>query len=198
MLSELEVRIFVVLSHKRNMQNHRNVRAEQSNVNRTARFYTWLSRLLLERVTAYCGARTQRDYNEARPVRFEFSDRGGVRIGEVRDYYTYLGRQSKLGLMFNNAGDLDWSVTDPELMLSFPNKMRAGLQLADVAASAFFAGLELSENHTTQPEPAKLLLPRICRDHRGRSFGFGVKLMPGWLRKLPPHQAELIDFYRTK
>ena len=195
-LASLQVRIFVVLSYKRNMQGYKNIRADKARVNRTAWFYCWLSKLLLERVTAYCGSRTIHDYGETRPIRFEFSDRGGVKIADVRDYYRYIGDQSRMGMLHDATFDLDWSVMDPDQIISYPNGARAGLQLADIAASAFFfAGLERTEDGSTRPEPAKLLLPRICPDRRGRRYGFGVKLMPVWVPNLPPEQADLINFY---
>lgn len=192
------LRIFALLSHKRNMQGYRNLHAEKAKVNRTAWFYCWMSKLLLERVTAYCGWRSKHDYGEQRTIRFEFSDRGGVNINDIRNYYHYIGDQSRLGLLFNDTFDLDWTVVDPDEMHIFPNKQRAGLQLADIAASAFFSGLEFSDDGTTNPEFAKLLLPRICRDRQRKIYGFGVKMMPVWVPNLPPGQSALREFYIKK
>lgn len=197
-ISSLHLRIFVLISHKKNMEQYRNVRAEKAKVNKTAWFYCWMTKLLMERVTAYCGSRTNRDYGEARSIRCEFSDRGGVNIDDIKNYYKYIGNQGRMGMLYNDKFDLDWSVTDPNEMYSYPNKMRAGLQLADIAASAFFAGLEPTENGLTTPEYAKLLLPRICQDRKNRRYGFGVKLMPVWVPNLPLEQAELIEFYMPK
>lgn len=197
-LASRPLRIFTLLSHKRNMEGYRNLHAEKAKVNRTAWFYCWLSKLLLERVTAYCGWRSKHDYGEQRTIRFEFSDRGGVNIDDIRNYYHYIGNQSRLGLLFNDTFDLDWTVVDPLEMHSFPNKQRAGLQLADVAASAFFSGVEFSDAGTTNPEFAKLLLPRMCRDKRRKIYGFGVKMMPVWVPNLAPEQAILRDFYIKK
>lgn len=197
-LPKYSIRIFSVISHKRNMVGYRNVRAEQAKINKTAWFYCWLSRILLERITKYCGSRSQKDYGESRFVKFEFSDRGGVRIEDVRAYYRYLHAQSRMGSLYHRAFDLDWSVINHDEMHSYPNKMRAGLQLADIAASAFFAGLERSPDGTTKPDFAKLLLPRMCMNRQHRVFGFGVKVLSVWLDQLPPEQKELIDFYRHK
>lgn len=194
-LANLSVRIFILISHKRNMQGYRNLRAEQAKVNRTAWFYCWMSKLLLERVTAYCGRRALRDYQEQSVIRFEFSDRGGVNIDDIREYYRYIRWKSKTGMLFDDRFDLDWSVVDTDEMYQFPNSVRAGLQLADIAASSFYGGLEFSPEGTTKPEPAKLLLPRICPDKKGMRYGFGVKLMPVWVPNLPPAQADLINFY---
>lgn len=194
-IATLSLRLFAVLSHKRNMQGYKNLHAEKAKVNRTAWFYCWMTHLLLERVTDYCGRRTFLDYGETRTIRFEFSDRGGVNIEDIRAYYKYLGDQSKMGMLYNSTFDLDRSVVDPKEMFTFPNRMRAGLQLADALASGFFAGLEFSSDGSTKPELAEAFLPRICMDRKGKKYGFGVKLMPTWVPNLPPEQAELIKFY---
>jgi len=197
-IAGLNVRIFSVLSHKRNMIGYRNLLAEKAKVNRTAWFYCWMSRLLLEKVTAYCGRRSVRDYGEKRLIRFEFSDRGGVKIDDIREYYKYLRGQSKLGLMYHSAFDLDWSVFDEGELYTYPNQARAGLQLADSVASAFYVGLEPIGGMKTKPEFAKLLLPRIAADRNNCKYGFGVRTMPVWVMNLPPEQAELRDFYKSK
>ncbi len=198
-IAEMRIRAFVVLSHKRNMIGRRNLNAEKSMVNKTARFYCWMTRLLLEKVSEYCGRRTFKDYNENRSIRFEFSDRGGVDIDGIKNYYSYLREQSASGSMFIDKFDLDWSVIDVNEMHIHPNKMRVGLQIADVVASAFFSGLEPNPiDGTTKPEFAKLLLPRIAMLPNGRRYGFGVRTMPTWVPDLPSAQAELRDFYLTK
>jgi len=180
------------------MIGYRNIRAEKAKANRTAWFYCWMSRLLLEKVTAYCGRRTMKDYGKPRSIRLEISDRGGVRIADIKAYYKYLHDQSKLGMMFHSRHDLDWSVFDHDQIFIYPNKMRAGLQLSDCVASAFFAGLEPASDCSTRPEAAKLLLPNVCRAPNGRRYGFGIRTMPRWVYGLPPSQADLRDFYLSK
>jgi hypothetical protein len=193
-IARLNIRIFAVLSHKQNMLGYRNTRAEKARVNRTAWFYCWMSRLLMEKMTAYCGHRSLRDYGEQRTIRCEFSDRGGVRIDDIKAYYKYLNDQSKMGMMFHKRHDLDWRVFSPEQLFTYPNKMRAGLQLADCVASAFFAGLEATPDGLIKPAFAKALVPRICPDIRGKRYGFGVRTMPLWAHNVDPNRAELRDF----
>jgi Protein of unknown function (DUF3800) len=193
-LANLNVRIFAVLSHKHNMIGYRNLRAEKAKVNRTAWFYCWMTRLLMEKVTAYCGRRSLRDYGEYRPIRCEFSDRGGVKIDDIQAYYKYLSDQSRLGMMYHKGYDLDWRVFSSSELFIYPNKMRAGLQLADCAASAFFAGLESTPDGIIKPAFAKALIPRICPDHKGRRYGFGVRTMPTWAHNVDPKKSELRDF----
>lgn len=195
-IAELPLRCFVVASHKGNMLNHRNLRAERSSVNRTAWFFCWLSRLLLERVTEFCYRRTMDDYGECRKVRIEFSERGGVKIDEVKNYYRYLKDQTELGMLYLNEFNLAWPVVDTEQMFMYPNRMRAGLQLADSVSSSFFQALERTNEGIVRTECAKLLHNRICT-RNGKRYGFGMKVMPTWIpAKLPDDQREIIDFYR--
>ncbi len=196
-IAALPLRCFVVLSHKRNMLHHRNLRAERATVNRTAWFFCWLSRLLLERVTAYCHQRTFRDYGECRKIRVEFSERGGVKIDDVKNYYRYLSGQNDLGMMHLNNFNLAWPVVDTEQMFIYPNRMRAGLQLADCVSSSFFQAVERTPAGIVRPESAKLLLNSVC-SRANRRYGFGLKVMPTWIpSRLPENQCEIIDFYRN-
>ena len=77
--------------------------------------------------------------------------------------------------------NLDWSVVYIGEFYVYPNKMRAGLQLSDIVASAFYSGLERTASGKVNPEFAKLLLPRIARGPRNCILGTGVKFMPRWL-----------------
>jgi hypothetical protein len=194
-LSCLPIRTFSVLSHKRNMIGYRNIRAERAKVNRTAWFYCWMLRLLMEKITTYCGRRSIKDYKDHRAIRIELSDRGGVKLSDVIDYLHYIKDQSNMGMMYHAKYDLDWSVIDHDEIYSYPNKMRAGLQLSDCVASAFFAGLQPKEDGSTRPEFAKKLLPTVCLGPNRRRYGFGVRTMPTWVHNLPANQAELRDFY---
>lgn len=175
------------------MVGYRNIRAEKARVNRTAWFYCWMTRLLMKKITAHCGRRSLRDNGEYRTIRCEFSHRGGVRIDDIKDYYKYLSDQSRLEIMYHARHDLDWRVLSPSQFFVHPNKMTPGLQLADCVASAFFAGLEATPDGLIKPAFAKALVPRICSDHKGRRYGFGVRTMPLWAHNVDPNKAELRD-----
>ena len=200
-LAGYPLRCFTVMSHKQNMRNYRNISAEMARVNRTAWFFCWLSRLLLERVTAYCAHRAAKDHGGPRVVRIEFSDRGGVKIDDIKAYYRYLREQSRMGMLYIDRFDLAWSALDVQHLVVHPNRMRAGLQLADIASSAFFQAVERTQSGLTRPQPAKLLLPRVCQRptrHGGR-YGYGLKIMPTWIPKsLPLDQREILDFYLAR
>ncbi|WP_428538023.1 DUF3800 domain-containing protein [Rhodopila sp.] len=101
-ISELPVRLITVVSNKRNMTGYLKLRASQARINVTAWFYCWIMRVLIERVSDYCCRRSVSHHGEIRPVRFEISSRGGVRIKDVTRYPSYLKDQDELGLMFND------------------------------------------------------------------------------------------------
>jgi hypothetical protein len=198
-LATLNVRLFVFASHKRNMQGYRNLHAEQSGVNETAWFHVWCTKLLLESVTDYCGRRSMKEYGEPRTVRCEFSATGGLKLDDLRRCYRYIKDQAAMGIAFNKDFPLDWRVTDPEEMFIYPNAERYGLQLADVLASAFYAGLEYPESGNLVAEYAKLLEPRVCQDRNRKRFMYGVKVLPRSIGvRLPADQCAILDHYKDK
>ena len=79
-LASMDVRLFTLISHKRNMQGYRNINAERAGVNKTAWFYAWCSKILMESITDYCGRRSRKEHGEPRIVRCEFSQTGGVKL----------------------------------------------------------------------------------------------------------------------
>jgi hypothetical protein len=198
-LATLDVRLFVLISNKRNMQGYRNLNAERSGVNETAWFYVWCTKLLMESITNYCGRRSQREHGEPRTVRCEFSATGGLKLADLRAYYRYIKDQAAMGISFNKDFPLDWDVVNPDEMFVYPNAERYGLQLADILASAFYAGLEYPDSGQPNPEYAKLLLPRICQGRNHKRFMYGVKVLPRWLgSRLPADQRAILDFYKEK
>ena len=198
-LAEKEVYLFSTISYKRTMENYKNPAPEKVNINKTARFYAWMSRLLLEQVTNFVGQRTFIDYNMATKLRVEFSDRGGLEIKQFRNYFDYLRNQSATDSLYLSNYDLDWSVVDTREMHSFSNKDRAGLQLADTVASAFYCGLEKLTDEPPNSEYAKLLETRMARDDRRRILGCGVKVMPKWIPdRITGPAKDLVTFYTTK
>jgi hypothetical protein len=198
-LASLDVRLFVLLSHKKNMEGYRNLNAERAKVNRTAWFYVWCSKLLMESVTDYCGRRSRKDYGEPRVVRCEFSATGGVKLDDVRAYYSYIKEQARMGLSFRKDFPLDWETVNHEEMFIYPNEERYGLQLADIVASAFYSGLEYPTTGKLNSDHAKLLLPRIAQDKRHKRYMFGVKVMPRTAGlRLSDDQRAILDFYQDR
>ena len=193
-VAELPIRCFVAMSHKHNMKGYKNPNAEK--VPARNWFYCWMTRLLLERVTDYCERRSMRDFGEPRTVRLEFSERGGMSYSQFRAYMTWLRMQSRSDSLYLTRGDLKWSVVDIQEVYSYNHKLRAGLQIADTVASAFFQAVETNSENSSNPAYAKLLESRMCLNAAGFVFDYGVKVMPWfWRNTTKPHQHEVFGFY---
>lgn len=77
-----------------------------------------------------------------------------------------------------------------------PHTSVAGLQLADVVASAFYQAVDTLDVKK-DPEPAKLLLPKMARSN-GSVADEGVVLQPTppWKARLTPVQKNIFEFYQ--
>jgi len=187
-------RFFAVASNKKNIEGHENESAELVSGKGSAWLYWWLTRLLLERVTSFCEDQVAPAERGSAKVLIVFSRRGGLRYIDFRDYLRRLHKKSILGRLNIDKGDLCWSVVDEDEILVLDSKQRAGLQLSDLCAGAFFQALELKSNFDTQY--AKLFKPRMARDKRNRVLDFGLKTMPELYRMgLSSEQREIFEFY---
>jgi hypothetical protein len=184
------------MSHKANMRGYYNPNAAKVSAGKTW-FYWWMTRLLLERVTDYCEWRSMRDYGSPRLVRLEFSRRGGLRYPHFQSYLYWLRIQSHANALFLKRGDLKWSVVDPiNHVFAYDHAERAGLQIADAVASAFYLGVA---GASPNPQFAYALKPRVTPNRQGQIFGYGLKLMPdGYLKRAPSRQRALFEFYLGK
>ena len=197
-IAAMPARCFVVCSNKKNMRGYRNPFAEKyPNPNW---FYAWMSRLLLERVTHFVHAKSLEQHREVKKLRIEFSERGGLTHASLNTYFEWLKMKSVGGDMFIPFGDLKWETMHRDLIHIYPHKKRAGLQLADAVASAFFKACDCYDTGACDPQFAKLLEPRIARvpdvTNGGQISGYGVKLMPSFGKaNLLPEQAAIFTHY---
>ena len=196
-MATLDLRCFAVASNKKNMRGYRNPWAEQ--IPSKNWFYCWLTRLLLERVTYFVRQRSIETFGEPRFLKIEYSERGGMSYAQLNAYYDWLKLKSIGDNLFLPLGDLHWDVMHRSLLEVHNHNARAGLQLADVVASAFFKASDLYDTGEVDPEFAKLLSPRMARDPnrtQGNVTGYGVKLMPRWsTANLLAEQQEIYRFY---
>jgi len=95
-LAVMDVRLFVVISNKRNLRRHKNDLAAAVSKTR-AWFYWWMCRLLLERVTDFCERRNERAKTPKTKVRIELSRRRDLKYHELTDYLTRLWPRTRLG-----------------------------------------------------------------------------------------------------
>lgn len=142
MLAGKDVRIFIVASHKTNMRGYQNKRIGSSFGR--GEFYNWCLRLLLERVTQWCANRSKVEKRGIEAARIIFSERGGHDYTHLRGYIDTLCAQAETGRTFLKAKEVVPGVLHAGLCDVRPHSGLAGLQLADIAASAFFQGLDVS------------------------------------------------------
>lgn len=152
--------------------------------------------MLLERVTAFCDARTQLDYGKRRPVKIEFSERGGHRYSQTSAYHYYLRQQQQGGTVYLTKRQPVTDMLDRDLMDAFPHGERAGLQLADLVGSAFYQAIDTGGQTKWNLEPAKALAPIMAKENRS-SKDFGVALFPSrwWEADLTREQQEILRYY---
>ncbi len=196
-LAGLPVRCFVVASNKKNMRGYRNPFAEI--IPSQNWFYCWLTRLLLERVTHFVEQRSNKDFGLVRKLKVEYSNRGGLSYAQMSAYYDWLRMKSSGKNLYLPLGDLSWSVMHRDLLEVHNHQDRAGLQLADIVAGAFFKACDVFDTGNCDPVFAKLLEPKMARypdTSDGQISGYGVKLMPNWRKaQLRNDQQEVFRFY---
>ncbi|MBM2575259.1 DUF3800 domain-containing protein [Jannaschia sp. Os4] len=194
-LAGLNARYFVVCSNKKNMRGYQNPLAEQ--VPSQCWFYNWMTRLLLERVTDFVAWRSEVDFGEPQKVKIEFSNRGGLSYSQMKAYWRWISYQGEN--TFLRFGRINWDAIDYELAKVYPHYDRAGLQLADVVASAFFKAVDKYNTGSCDPRFAAKLQPRMARfrDRPANSpSGYGVKLMPSLKgARLLPEQEQIFRYY---
>lgn len=193
-ISKLPVRGFAICSNKKNMRRHRNDNAAK--VPSQQWFYNWCIRLLMERVTAFCAERTQRDYGERRLVKLEFSRCGGHRYSQTKAYHSYLSFQQEGDKVFLKKRQPDRKMLHTDLMEDHPHYSRAGLQLADTIASAFYQASDVLGPGEWNLEPAKALMPIMAKEC-GQQTDFGVALFPtpAWKADLTSEQQQIFREY---
>lgn len=209
-IAQAKIRSFVVMSNKKNMQNYCNerIRGRPEYAEGDKNFlYWWTVRCLLERVTEECERHSLQSEDGPKTLRIIFSRRGGMNYNHFRDYLIKLHGQSVSGALYNKFGDLRWSVIDHKEIFAYDHKSRAGLQLADVVASAFYQAVAETPTRQCDPQFARMLRKTVAYkvetakygDRYRRRFGYGVKILPSLkIADLTPHQMRIFDVYRAR
>jgi hypothetical protein len=191
-------RMFVVMSNKKNIRQYRNPNLDPRN---KAWIYRWLARLLLERVTSLCERVVPVDERGKQKLRIIFSRRGDLKYDAFRDYLRKLAAQSRYGELTLGSGDIKWSLIDFDEIFALDHVNRAGLQLADIGAGAFFQAVERTRPVPVDCDPsyATALNPIMARDQYGRVLGFGIKTMPDLLSMtLTDDQKKVFEAFGQK
>lgn len=170
MLSRKKARVLVVASHKDTMRDHYNPRLGRAN---GQKFYNWCLRLLLERVTEWCYRRSVRDGIDDCSARIVFSKRGGHKYDDLKIYLRKLEAQSLTGNLTLSKRRIISGVISEKLLEIESDMNHAGLQLADIAVSAFFnAANSLAAKHDLEPATTlKPIVPNLPGTKNAAEFG---------------------------
>lgn len=192
-LAKLRARAFVVISNKRNMRRYSNPRAGYISAHKHW-FYMWMSRLLLERVTDFCASINVRDHTPDKKIQLEFSRRKDIQRNHFTDYFTRIWIQGKDTHLTKRT--INWEVFDFENVNFYDHDSRAGLQFADIVASAFYQAINTNPQGSCCADYATALKPIVCK--KGIKFldeGFSVQ--PHSLRQamLTDAQKEVFRAY---
>ncbi|KYO51724.1 DUF3800 domain-containing protein [Tistrella mobilis] len=164
------VGVVSVLSNKKMLIGHR----KEDLFRQKNHLYRYLLRYIMERVTWSCKQRDLREARPCRPAKIIFSRRGGMDYDGFSEYMRHLkALQQKNGSHF----PFFWEYLDIEAIEVLEHKKRAGLQLADVAASAFHRAVEPNAFGQYETRYAEVLRSRVIK-RRGSCLNAGVKPVP--------------------
>ena len=189
-LNRNPMRLFAFMSNKKNMKGYINERCAKE----PYYFYWWCSRILLERVTAFCSKWSDKIYGEQLPVKLIFSQRGGMAYDRLISYLELLRFETEIGHVKVNTRNLTWSVVDKSLIKYMAHRSEAGVQLADAVAGAFYEAVNVDRKAPPDSQYARLLLPQCYCDRRGRIAYEGVTLFPSQrVARLLPIQRQIFN-----
>ncbi|MGJ4958002.1 DUF3800 domain-containing protein [Bradyrhizobium sp. HKCCYLRH2015] len=193
-LAQKDARCFSVMSNKQNIERYKNKNLGEEK----AWLYWWLTRLLLERVTDFCERLTPIKQRGQDKLRIVFSRRGGLTYENFKSYLELLRYQSVNGKLRLKAGDIKWSMIDLNEVLVMDHHHRAGLQLSDVIAGAFYEAVERNRGDIEHCEPAyaKQLEPLVAKSAKNNALGYGIKTMPNlWKMDLQDQQKAIFEHF---
>lgn len=158
-------------------------------------FYNFCVRFLMERATDLCFNDSVKKYGAPRYLKVVFSQRGGHYYGQTKAYWELLKYQAAAGATFLAKREIKHQVLRYGLVDYAPHQSVAGLQLADIVASAFYQAsdvLDVSQDTSF----AEALRPKMARSS-GVIADYGVVLQPTppWKAKLTDAQKSIFAFY---
>ncbi|MFN0055546.1 MAG: DUF3800 domain-containing protein [Planctomycetales bacterium] len=158
-----KVRLISILCHKPSLKETEYLREKH-------RLYFYSVRYLFERISWLCRDAPRTAGNGK--VSLVFSNRSGMSYDEIRNYMASLRQKSAT----DDSVRIAWPVIDESLISAIPHHVRAGLQVADCAASSFSWAVEKKYGYT-EDRYARTLSPVIYR-RKGVMMGYGIKMWP--------------------
>lgn len=200
MMANLPAVYFVVASNKKNMRGYKNERVEAKSYSQQW-FYNWLCRILLERITDFALRDSRKHHGSAKKVKFEFSHRGGHRYSQTKAYHWLLKTQARVDQTFLKKRVPKWEVMDYRLIEVYQHRERAGLQLADAVASAFYTAIDNLDTGPCFQAPAEALKTRIAFEHGSggekllRDYGLVLQPTPDFEVAISEDQRAIFRTY---
>lgn len=170
-IARLPLHACIVFSNKKTIAN--NCQWTET-FKRPGYLYNYLTRWLLERVTAFCASDAKSFKLPNCKVKVVFSRRGGTNYQSMADYLHLM----KEGREINRpVRSIDWQVFNPTDIAVENHSKRAGLQFSDAFTSAFFAAVEPNCYGNCEPHYADILRRSVIRK-RGSALNVGVTPVP--------------------
>jgi hypothetical protein len=193
MLGDLPVRAFTVCSNKKNMRGHKNERA--ATIGGKQWFYNWVVRIMMERATNFVAVNSVNKLGRISKMKVVFSARGGHSYSQTKAYWEW---ERAKGKPYLSRHRIDFRVLSFNLVDYVPHYMHAGLQLADIVASAFYASVETSSSRwsTTSAEALRPIMATTGREISDT----GLVLQPHTINDigLSEDQRKIFKFYGYK
>ncbi|WP_181149606.1 DUF3800 domain-containing protein [Ensifer aridi] len=155
--------------------------------------YNYLTRYLLERLTAACRKKAALEHDDQAHLTVVFSRRRGTDYHVMREYLELMrdGRE-----LMRPVRSINWSVLDPSDIAVENHSNKAGLQLADVFTSAVWNALEPNGYGFCEQRYGRILTPRLLKQ-MGQRLHCGLTLIPPFGKTpLNDEQEEFVEFVR--
>lgn len=152
--------------------------------------YFYMTRYLIERISWLCRDMRPRVPEGDGRVAITFSRRGGMSYYDFRNYL--------MRLRADVAGDvrIHWPIIDIDGIDAQDHSRSAALQMADIVASAFAAGVEQDLYGNCETRYAEILKP-VTYSRNGNYLSYEVKIVPSYERcRLVPEQMRMVDVWK--
>lgn len=155
-LARLPIGLCMVMSNKITISDH-----QKSFVFKQKGYlYNYLTRYLLERLTSACETAATREGMTGCSLKVVFSQRSGTNYQSMTEYLKLM-RDGKEKMAPVRA--INWRILDIDAIRVENHSRWAGLQIADIATSAFFAAVEPNAYGNYEPRYALELGRRLIR-----------------------------------
>lgn len=178
------MRLFAIVSNKRNMRKYRNARCEGTyyeivNGRRRPKRYNWFYnhtfRYLMERVSSECIQYTAPNDSKPKKINVIFSLRQSHSYSQTRAYMHKLKLERRDKNYFNNKKQIEWPVVDPSLIDGKRAREEPLLQIADCVASAVYGAIDEDWLKHINPEYIEIISPRFaCQASSPKGYGFSL------------------------